>query len=138
MSPEQSGRIVRRYFEEYHGLRRTEILDEVVSEDLRAASEAAREAIARAFPDYEIVIEEQVTEGEDVATVWTARGTHAGEWESPIGPVAATGRSIEWTGTTTLRVREGRISEVLGSNWDHLGILQQMGAVATVAPRPGA
>jgi hypothetical protein len=31
-------------------------------------------------------------------------------------------------GTTTLRLFEGRISELIATSWDHLGILQQLGA----------
>jgi hypothetical protein len=73
-----------------------------------------------------------------VATVWTLRGTHRGEWASPAGPVAPTGRAVAFTGTTTLRVAEGQIAEVLGTHWDHLGLLQQLGAVPGPAPRPGA
>jgi len=45
---------------------------------------------------------------------------------------------IARTGTTTLRVTDGQIAEVVGTNHDHLGILQQMGVVAAADPRPGA
>ena len=65
-------------------------------------------------------------------------GTHQGEWPSPLGPIAPTGKPISFTGTTTLRVTEGRIVEVVGTNHDHLGILQQMGALPAGRPRPGA
>jgi hypothetical protein len=43
-----------------------------------------------------------------------------------------------WTGTTTLRLSEGQISDVIASSWDHLGILQQLGAVEVTEPRTGA
>ena len=65
-------------------------------------------------------------------------GHHQGEWPSPLGPIAPTGTPISFTGTTTLRVTEGRIVEVVGTNHDHLGILQQMGALPAGRPRPGA
>jgi predicted ester cyclase len=91
-----------------------------------------------AFPDYQFIIDEQLAEAGKVATVWTGTGTHEGEWASPIGPVAPTGKAVTWTGTTTLRVVEGKIAEVIGSNWDHLGILQQLGALPATAPRSGA
>jgi predicted ester cyclase len=91
-----------------------------------------------AFPDYRITIDDQVAEADKVATVWTASGTHEGEWASPIGPVAATGKAVTWTGTTTLRVVEGKIADVIGTNWDHLGLLQQLGALPATAPRSGA
>jgi len=91
-----------------------------------------------AFPDFQVKIVEQVAEGDNVATVWTTKGTHLGEWLSPIGAIAATGKPVAWSGTTTLIVRNGRIAGLIGTNWDHLGILQQMGVVANTAPRPGA
>jgi predicted ester cyclase len=91
-----------------------------------------------AFPDYQLTIEDQIAEEDKVATVWTGRGTHQGEWESPAGSIAPTGREVRWTGTTTLRLSEGKISDVIASSWDHLGILQQLGAVAVTEPRTGA
>ena len=91
-----------------------------------------------AFPDYRITIDDQLAEADIVATVWTATGTHKGEWASPIGPVPATGKAVTWTGTTTLRIADGKIADVIGSNWDHLGILQQLGALPATAPRSGA
>ena len=47
-------------------------------------------------------------------------------------------RYFEEYHTTTLRIRDGRIAAILGTHWDHLGILQQMGVVETATPRPGA
>lgn len=73
-----------------------------------------------------------------MATGWSAEGTHSGPWNSPAGTIEATGRPIRWTATTTLRVPDGRIAGILGTHWDHLGILQQMGAVESAAPRTGA
>ena len=91
-----------------------------------------------AFPDYRITIEEQIAEGEKVATVWSGSGTHQGEWESPAGSIAPTGREVRWLGTTTLRISEGKISEVIATSWDHLGILQQVEAVDVTELRTGA
>jgi hypothetical protein len=73
-----------------------------------------------------------------VATVWEASGTHQGEWQSPLGSIPATGKVVTWTGTTTLRLANGKIADVVGTNWDHLGILQQMDALPATAPRSGA
>ena len=55
-----------------------------------------------------------------------------------MGSISGTGKTIEWTGTTTLRVTDGRISEVFGTNHDHLGILQQRDSLPSISPRPGA
>ncbi len=94
--------------------------------------------IVAAFPDYHISIKDQIAEGDRVATVWTIRGTHHGEWMSPMGPIAPSGKQVTFTGTTTLRVTDGKIAEIIGTNHDHLGLLQQLGALPAVAPRPGA
>jgi len=91
-----------------------------------------------AFPDYRITIEEQIAEGDKVATVWSGRGTHEGEGQSPASTIAPTGRQVRWRGTTNLRLSEGRISEVIATSWDHLGILQQLEAVDLTEPRTGA
>lgn len=138
MSITRNKNVVRRYFEEFHTQRATTILEEIVATDLLQPTREATERLRAAFPDYQITVDEQVAEDDRVATVWTGRGTHTGEWSSPIGPVAPTGKEVSWTATTTLRVAQGRITEVIGTNWDHLGILQQLGAITSTAPRPGA
>jgi predicted ester cyclase len=106
--------------------------------DLLEGTRHVTELLLIAFPDYRITIEEQIAEGEKVATVWSGTGTHEGDWESPAGTIAPTGKQVRWTGTTTLRLSEGRISEVIATSWDHLGILQQLGAVDVTEPRTGA
>lgn len=122
--------VVRRYFDEYHTGRNASIVGEIVVDELREPTDQLRLALLTGFPDYSVEIRNQVSEGDKVATVWTVRGTHDGTWESPIGPVAASGKPVEWTGTTTVRVVDGRIAELIGSNWDHLSILEQAGAIS--------
>lgn len=138
MGAEESRTVARRYFEEFQDQRRDDILEQIVAADLLGPTRAATERVRQAFPDVRFKVEAQVAEDDKVATVWSARGTHRGDWESPIGTVPATGRQVAWTATTTLRIERGKIAEVLGTNWDHLGILQQLGAVAERASRPGA
>ena len=135
-SAEQSKAVVRRYFEEVLNQRALSIADEIFEDSsgpLRFVPQ-----LVTAFPDFQVEIVEQVAEGDNVATVWTTKGTHLGEWPSPIGAIAPTGKPVNWSGTTTLLVRNGKIAGTTGTNWDHLGILQQMGVVANTAPRPGA
>ena len=138
MSADENKAIVRRYFEEFHDSREHAILEEIMVPDLLEQTRRATHMLLTAFPDYRLTIEEQIAEGNKVAIVWTGSGTHQGEWESPAGSVAPTGRQVRWTGTTTLRLSESKISEVIASSWDHLGILQQLGAVDVTEPRTGA
>ena len=138
VTPEENKAVVGRYFQEFHDGREHAILEQIMTPDLLEGTRHVTELLLIAFPDYRITIEEQIAEGDKVATVWTGSGTHEGEWESPAGTIAPTGKRVRWTGTTTLRLSGGRISEVIATSWDHLGILQQLGAVEVTEPRTGA
>lgn len=138
MSTEENKAVVRRYFEEFHNKRASTILEQIVASSLVEPTRQATDRLRAAFPDYQITIDDQVAEGDRVATVWTGQGTHHGEWTSPAGSVAPTGTSVTWTATTTLRLEGGKIADVVATHWDHLGILQQLGAIESLAPRTGA
>ncbi len=138
MSAEENKAVVRRYFEEFHDRREHDILEEIIAPDLLGPTRRATDMVLTAFPDYRITVEDQIAEADKVATVWSATGTHQGEWESPAGTIAPTDNRVTWTATTTLRLSEGKISEVIASSWDHLGILQQLGAISAKEPRTGA
>ena len=89
--------------------------------------EALKQLVAgyrAAFPDLRMTVEEQVGEGDLVATRWTARGTHEGE----LMGVAPSGKQATVTGITLDRFEDGRIAESW-TNWDTLGLLKQLGAV---------
>ena len=90
--------------------------------------EGHRKTIAanrRAFPDIEITIEDQVAEGDRVATRWTAAMTHTGE----LGGRSASGKRVRISGITVERFEGGKVVEA----WrcmDTLGLLQRIGAVS--------
>ena len=138
MSTSENKAVVRKYFDVFHNQRQLDLGEQILGSELLTPTLAMAAMMRTAFPDYQIVIDDQLAEADKVATVWTASGTHQGEWASPIGPVPATGKAVTWTGTTTLRIAEGKITEVIGTNWDHLGILQQLGALPATDPRSGA
>jgi steroid delta-isomerase-like uncharacterized protein len=77
-----------------------------------------------AFPDLHIMIEDQVAEGDRVATRWTTTMTHRGE----LGGVAPTGRRVTLTGITIERFEDGRVVESWRS-MDTLGLLRTIGAL---------
>src|SRR5215212_553020 len=110
VSAEENKSLVRRYFEEHHDGREHAILEEIMTPDLLEGTRQVTQMLLTAFPDHRLKIEEQIAEGEKVATVWSGSGIHEGEWESPVGTIAPTGRQVRWTGTTTLRLSEGQIS----------------------------
>ncbi len=79
-----------------------------------------------ALPDLRITIEEDMAEGDKVVTRWIAQGTHQGE----LMGAAPTGNQVTATGITIHRIEEDRIVEEW-SNWDALGMMQQIGAVSS-------
>jgi predicted ester cyclase len=86
-------------------------------EDLRLASS-----------DIAFSIEDQVAESDRVATRWTARGTHTG----PFAGLAGTGRTYEFTGTSTHRIVGDKVVECW-TDMDEMRLLRQLGALAAPA-----
>ncbi|MFP5405058.1 MAG: ester cyclase [Gammaproteobacteria bacterium] len=82
-----------------------------------------------AFPDFLDTIEDQVAEGDKVATRFTSRGTQKGE----IMGIAPTDRQASWTGITIDRIENGKIAETWGLV-DTLGMLQQLRATPDSKP----
>jgi steroid delta-isomerase-like uncharacterized protein len=100
--------------------------DPTMPEDV-AGFEGAREFYSMyrsAFPDAEITIEDQLAEGDTVATRWTARGTHRGE----LMGVPPSGNRVEVMGVTISRIESGKIVEEWDI-YDALGMMQAIGAV---------
>jgi steroid delta-isomerase-like uncharacterized protein len=134
--------LARRFFEDAFTEGRMEALDETMSDDFRAhdpqyqfgdmrgpaAARAVVENYRGAFSDLRMTIEDVVEQGDRVVIRWTATGTHDGE----LNGLAPTGKTVTVTGMTIDRITGGRIAESW-TNWDTLGLLQQIGA----APSPG-
>lgn len=81
-----------------------------------------------AFTGAHIKVDDQIAEGDKVATRWTGRGTHTGE----IQGIAPTGKEVTVSGLTISRLEGGKIVEEW-INWDTLGMLVQLGAVPAAA-----
>ena len=94
----------------------------------REGMRAAGSTFRAAFPDWHSKLHLLIAEGDLVAEVFTARGTHRGEMMG----VAATGRDVSLRGINVFRVRGGRITERWG-RLDDLGFIQQLG----LAPSAG-
>ena|SRR5947209_283850 len=81
-------------------------------------------ATRAAFPDVVVHVDDVIAEGDMVAfhdhVAATSRGAFFG--------VPPSGRRIEWTEIHWLRIADGRIVEHW-TNFDQLGILQQLGAI---------
>ena len=93
---------------------------EVRAEDMKASIEW----IHNAFPDAWVTIEDQVAEGDKVVSRYTVSGTHRGK----IMGAAPTGKVVTHTGHQTDRFEGSKIVESW-TNWDALGLLQEIGAI---------
>ncbi len=77
-----------------------------------------------AFPDLRFTTDDLFEERDRVAWRWTMTGTH----EGPLGPFAASGRSVTLLGISLLRVRGGRVTYDR-VRADMAGLLMQIGAI---------
>ena len=132
---EENKQIVRRFVKEVVNGGDLDRLDEYVGENVvdhtpmgetegREAFRETTEALHNAFPDFEVISEEIISEGDTVSVRMTHRGTHEGEF---LG-VAPTGNSFEIKAMAFAHLEEGKIVE----RWvqpDILGLMQQIEAV---------
>lgn len=80
------------------------------------------------FPGGRITVDDQVAEGDKVATRWTGRGTQTGE----IAGIAPTGKEVTVSGLTISKLSGGQVVEEW-TTWDTLGMLVQLGAISEPA-----
>lgn len=67
-------------------------------------------ALRAGFPDLTYTVEQEVADGDGVAQVGWAEGTHS----APMFGVPATGRRLRWRQAHVLRMEDGRIAEHWG------------------------
>jgi steroid delta-isomerase-like uncharacterized protein len=136
MSLEQNKALVRRWLEEVWGRGDADTVDELsgdgfvwhwappgVATDREGYKQFLRMDF-EAFADVSCATEDIVAEGDRVASRWTWRGTHKGDFMG----VAPTGKRVTLTGIEINRIVDGKIVE----EWcevDMMGLMQQLGAV---------
>ena len=81
-----------------------------------------------AYSDARITVDEQIAEGDKVATRWTGRGKHDGD----LTGIAPTGKQVTVSGLTLSRLANGKVIEEY-TNWDTFGMMQQLGVVPELA-----
>jgi len=92
---------------------------------------AVEEVWLPAFPDLAATVHFQVAEADLVADYTTFTGTHTG---APIWGIPARGAAFSFTQSTTCRVTgDGKIVD-MWEDWDHAGLLRQLG-VTFVEPQ---
>ncbi len=139
MSTEENKATSRRFYEEVWNGGNLDVIDELVAPNgvfhdpsmTTQGPKGFREYVTMyrtAFPDVHFTIEDEIAEGDTVATRWTARGTQKG----PLMGIPPTGKQSTVTGIVIGRYANGELVEGW-LNFDALGMMQQLGVV----PAPG-
>jgi predicted ester cyclase len=146
MSTGENKAIVGRWFAEFWGADyNPDVIDDLAAPDIRFeysmhAPCRGRDAVRTfakkfraAFPDLGFEgTAELIAEGDYVVGRWKGGGTHTGDAfdDLPLGSLpAATGRTMEFTGTSVLKVENGLITEEIGLD-DGVTALQQLGLIS--------
>jgi steroid delta-isomerase-like uncharacterized protein len=135
-STEENKAIVRRFYDEFFNKGNLQIVNELHTSDYQhhdpnapdpgggAEGYIRRNAVfLKAFPDRQLTIEDQLGEGDKVATRITMRANHAGD----LPGIPATGKRVTIESMHICRISDGRIAE----EWelfDALGMMRQLGA----------
>ena len=144
MSKEEDNKaVVGRWFTEFWGKDvNLAVVDEIAAPDMllkyslheprrgRAEIKAFMTGFRAAFPDLNFWgTADLIAEGDFVVGRWEGGGTHSGPAFKDFlagGLPAATGRKMRFTGTTVLKVIDGRIVEEVGLD-DGVAALTQLG-----------
>jgi len=137
---EQNKQIVRRLIEEVVNTGNVALLADLVSADCVETDGKVRivsgvtgmaehvRAVRATYPDLVVTIERQIAEGEWVASVITARGTHAGEW---LG-MTPSGKTLVFAGVNVDRIIDGKLVEHGGA----ANMLEPLLEAGSLAPAP--
>src|ERR1700751_5984096 len=143
--------IAGRWFTDFWGKSRIlGIVDELAAPDMllqyslreprrgHADIKAFMTGLREAFPDLAFAsTADLIAEGDYVVRRWEGGGTHIGLAFSDflVGSLpAATGRKMRFTGTTVLRIENGKIAEEIGLD-DGGTPLQQLGLIRKIGSR---
>ena len=122
MSTEDNKTFIRRYFEAISGKDKpTAVVNRYVTDEELKHHIAFNEA---AFPNYELIAEDMIAEGDKVVVRSTFRGTHKGD----LMGIAPTGKQVTMPLILIYRIADDKIVE----HWmqtDALGMMQQLGVI---------
>lgn len=140
MSIEENKALFHRVIDELWNQQKLDAADELFTADHESPSApglppgpAGVKVIAgmflAAFPDLQVDIEMEVSEGNLVGGRLRQRGTHTGPLVSPQGTIEATGHKVDFTEMALLEVTDGKVSK----SWywtDMIALLTQVGAIS--------
>ncbi|BAZ47621.1 hypothetical protein NIES4103_02230 [Nostoc sp. NIES-4103] len=136
-TPEQNNAVAVRFFEAAWNEGNFAVLEELLAPNsvdhstvtgkTETGSASFKQIVSlfrSAIPDIHLTIEDEIYAKDKVVHRWFLSGTHQKE----LFGVPATGKTLKFSGTTTVRVAEGKIAE-RWTNIDELGLLRQLGVV---------
>lgn len=141
MAGEANKAVVRRVFEEVFKQGDLEVVDELVATNFVSHNtnplpnqplrgpEAVRwyaRLVHGGFPDYQVVLDDMLSEGNEVAVRFTVTGTHTGQF----GYLAPTGKKIHILGIDLLGVEDGKLVSLWGG-WNIAEMMVQLGFFPT-------
>ena len=134
MSPEENKQIVRRVIEEGLSRHNLDLIDKYFDPDFIENQFGHKPTIIgmkedfqflyKAFPDYHLVIEDMVADGDKVWLHMTCTGTNKGGFMGPPN-----GRFFKITVMDVLRLKDGKIVEHWGVP-DRFALLIQLGLIS--------
>jgi steroid delta-isomerase-like uncharacterized protein len=136
--------LLRHWCEEGFNKNNMTIADEVYDADVVYYEPSAGQVIGldplkqfvitwrAAFPDSLLKIEEQVAEGDRIATRWTFTGTHKEEFRG----LAPTGKPVKFTAMYFYRFAGGKVVEI-HAMVNALTLFQQLGAIPPLKQSKG-
>lgn len=149
MTTEQNKASYRSFIEEAWNKGNLAVIKELASPDLVAhflppgtppGSEGMMKWIASsrsAFPDVRVTVDDLVAEGDRIVARWTMTGTHRGPFPNHVkNLVPGTGRRISGEGIDIWRYDANGKWIECWSNFDRLGMMQQLGVIPTSEPSP--
>ena len=119
MTIDENKLLIRRFIEEIINTGNVDDIEKFIAPDYTEVHEGRKHTVGIAgatehilgvrqtYPDLTLTVEQQIGEGEWVATCITARGTHTGSW---LG-IKPTGKTVAFTGVNINKVVNGRIAE---------------------------
>lgn len=88
------------------------------------------------FPDGSITVETVIAEGDRVVVEYTGRGTHTGTFETSMGAIPATGKSVTLKLCDVTEVKDGKVTAQrtyldTGAMMAQLGLIPEKTTTAT-------
>lgn len=139
MSVEDNKNLIRKYIEEVINTGSINEIEKFISPNYTEIHEGKRHPVGikgakehligvrQTYPDLKLTVDQQIAEGDWVATCITARGTHQGFW---LG-IKPTGKQVSFTGVNIEKVENGKITEHGGAA-NLLFQLLEIGAIKIV------